>query len=149
MAYAIQTRSSSGCQNQNCKQRLCGLPNAIEVSKDELEAAARLSLSADYEDRAIYVVDGVVEIAGCCFVAGRMLVLRFGENITLTAISASRLMLLGGEPLEEPRFIWWNFVASRKEMIEGAKRAWEQGDWENGRFTLLPNDNEEFDPLPD
>ncbi len=114
----------------------------------KLEAAAKLSLSADYEERAIYVVDGVVELARCRFGAGRMLVLRSGESISLTAISASRLMLLGGEPLEGPRYIWWNFVASHKAMIEDAKRAWQQADWVNGRFSLPPDDNEEFVALP-
>ena len=52
-------------------------------------------------------------------------------------------MLLGGEPLGE-RFIWWNFVSSRKERIEQAKE-----DWKQGRFILPPNDNETFIPLPE
>ena len=52
-------------------------------------------------------------------------------------------MLLGGEPLGE-RFIWWNFVSSRKERIEQAKE-----DWKQGRIILPPNDNKEFIPLPD
>ncbi len=51
-------------------------------------------------------------------------------------------MLLGGEPLGE-RFIWWNFVSSRKERIERAK-----ADWQAGRIMLPPNDNQEFIPLP-
>jgi hypothetical protein len=50
---------------------------------------------------------------------------------------------LGGEPLGE-RFIWWNFVSSRKERIEQAKE-----DWKQGRIILPPNDNKEFIPLPD
>lgn len=113
-----------------------------------LKASARLPLTGDYEDRAIYVVDGMIEVAGCRFDAGQMLVLCPGKEIIITSIGASRLMLLGGEPLEGPRYIWWNFVASNKAMIEDAKRAWEQGDWENGRFSLPPDDNEEFTPLP-
>jgi len=52
-------------------------------------------------------------------------------------------MLLGGEPLGE-RFIWWNFVSSRKERIEQAKE-----DWKQGRIILPPNDNKEFIPLPE
>ena len=51
-------------------------------------------------------------------------------------------MLLGGEPLGE-RFIWWNFVSSRKERIEQAK-----ADWKEGRIILPPTDNHEFIPLP-
>jgi hypothetical protein len=52
-------------------------------------------------------------------------------------------MLLGGEPLGE-RFIWWNFVSSRKERIEQAK-----ADWKEGRIELPPMDNSEFIPLPE
>ena len=55
----------------------------------------------------------------------------------------STLMLLGGEPLGE-RFIWWNFVSSRKERIEQAK-----ADWKAGHFDKVPGDEIEFIPLPD
>lgn len=76
------------------------------------------------------------------------LVLGLGENIMINAISATRLMLLGGEPLKGLRYIWWSFVASRKETIGDAKRVWQKADWVNGRFTLPSNDNEEFVPMP-
>jgi redox-sensitive bicupin YhaK (pirin superfamily) len=69
-------------------------------------------------------------------------------RVALVAYGAPRLMLLGGEPLDGPPYISWNFVASGKEMIEDARRAWEEGDWENGRFNLPPDDNEEYIPLP-
>jgi hypothetical protein len=52
-------------------------------------------------------------------------------------------MVLGGEPLGE-RFIWWNFVSSRKERIEQAK-----ADWQEGKIVLPPNDNKEFILLPE
>ena len=71
------------------------------------------------------------------------------DEITVTAIEASRLMLLGGETLNGPRYIWWNFVASSKEKIEAAKEAWREGDWQNGRFHLPPDDDQEFIPAPD
>ena len=58
-------------------------------------------------------------------------------------------VLLGGETLEGPRYIWWNFVASSKERIEEAKEAWARGDWaQNDRFQLPPGDDQEFIPLP-
>ena len=57
-------------------------------------------------------------------------------------------MLLGGETLPGPRYIWWNFVASSAERIEAAKEAWRQGDWEHGRFRLPAGDDAEFVPLP-
>ena len=52
-------------------------------------------------------------------------------------------MLLGGEPMDGPRYIWWNFVASTKDRIEQAK-----ADWKAGRFRPVPNDDE-FIPLHD
>ena len=61
----------------------------------------------------------------------------------LRATSAARLLLIGGEPLEAPRHIWWNFVSSSQERIERAKR-----DWAERRFPLVPGDEAEFVPLP-
>ena len=52
-------------------------------------------------------------------------------------------MLLGGEPMDGPRHIWWNFVSSSKDRIEQAK-----ADWQAGRFTPVPDDDE-FIPLPE
>ena len=114
-----------------------------------LEAGAKLPLPEDHEDRGLYVTEGSVEIAGERFDAGRMMVFRPGDAITVTAgAQGARLMALGGETLNGPRHIWWNFVASSKERIEEAKQAWAKGDWEDGRFKLPPGDTDEFIPLP-
>jgi len=67
-----------------------------------------------------------------------------GAEIVLRAASATRLMLLGGEPLAEERHIFWNFVSSSPERIEQAKE-----DWQAGRFPQVPGDDKEFIPLPD
>jgi redox-sensitive bicupin YhaK (pirin superfamily) len=68
--------------------------------------------------------------------------------MTLEAGSyGARLILLGGETLNGPRHIWWNFVSSSKEKIEAAKQAWIEGDWNHGRFKLPPGDDEEFIPI--
>ena len=66
-----------------------------------------------------------------------------GVDPVILAKENTTLMLLGGEPLGE-RFIWWNFVSSRKERIEQAKE-----DWKQGRIILPPTDNKEFIPLPE
>jgi redox-sensitive bicupin YhaK (pirin superfamily) len=113
-----------------------------------LAAGATLPMPADHEDRGIYVVSGAVEIAGQRFGTGQMMVFRPGDPITVAATEPARLILLGGETLGGPRYIWWNFVASSKERIEAAKEAWRAGDWENGRFHLPPDDNEEWIPAP-
>ncbi|MCJ8139873.1 pirin family protein [Falsirhodobacter halotolerans] len=114
-----------------------------------LAAGAKLPLPDNHEDRGVYVSEGSVTIAGDTFEAGRMMVFRPGDRITLHAGDrGARLMVLGGETLNGPRYISWNFVASSQEKIDAAKEAWRQGDWEHGRFRLPPGDDAEFIPLP-
>jgi redox-sensitive bicupin YhaK (pirin superfamily) len=114
-----------------------------------LEPGAVLPLPDGHEDRGLYVIDGTITVAGQTFEANRMVVFRPGDPIHVTAgPEGARLMLLGGETLGGPRYIWWNFVASSKERIEAAKEAWRAGDWEHGRFRLPPGDDAEFIPLP-
>ena len=117
-----------------------------------LEPGAMLPLPDDHEDRAIYVVEGSIDVAGETYPAGRMMVFRPGDRISVTAgETGARLMLLGGETLPGPRYIWWNFVASSKEKIEEAKEAWRAEGWRSGgdaRFILPPGDESEFIPLP-
>jgi redox-sensitive bicupin YhaK (pirin superfamily) len=114
-----------------------------------LEPGAVLPLPDGHEDRGLYVIDGTITVAGQTFEANRMVIFRPGDPIHVTAgPQGARLMLLGGETLGGPRYIWWNFVASSKERIEAAKEAWRAGDWEHGRFRLPPGDDAEFIPLP-
>ncbi len=109
----------------------------------QLEAGARLPLDADIEERALYVVAGWIDIAGDVFAAGRLIVFKPGDAITVTARTAARFALLGGPAMDGPRHIWWNFVSSRKERIEQAK-----ADWKAGRFEAVPGDSG-FIPLPE
>ena len=100
-------------------------------------------LPKEHAERGFYIVKGAVEIAGMTYNEGKMLVFSHGVDPRIIAKEeATTLMLLGGESLGD-RFIWWNFVSSRKERIEQAKE-----DWKQGRFILPPNDNNEFIPLP-
>ena len=100
-------------------------------------------LDPDHEERAIYLVDGEVEIAGDRFEGPRLLIFRPGDRITVKTAKPTRMMFLGGDALEGPRHIWWNFVSSSKERIEQAKQ-----DWKTGRFAPVPNEHE-FIPLPE
>ncbi|WP_207460509.1 pirin family protein [Azospirillum sp. SYSU D00513] len=109
-----------------------------------LRAGSSLPLDADHEERGIYVVSGDIDIAGDVFGPGRLLAFRPGDRITVRARSDARLMLLGGEPMDGPRHIWWNFVSSRSERIEQAK-----ADWKAARFDTVPGDEAEFIPLPE
>jgi redox-sensitive bicupin YhaK (pirin superfamily) len=108
----------------------------------ELAAGAVLPLDASHEERAVYLASGEVEIAGRTHAPGRLLVLRPGDLLSATALQPARLLLLGGEPMDGPRFIWWNFVSSQEDRIEQAK-----ADWEAGRFAPVPGDDESI-PLP-
>jgi len=109
-----------------------------------LAPGASLPVDAGHEERAIYVVSGEIEVMGDRFTPQQLLVLRPGDAITLTAVGEAHVVLLGGEPMDGPRHIWWNFVSSRRERIEQAKEQ-----WRTGRFDPVPGDTEEFIPLPE
>jgi redox-sensitive bicupin YhaK (pirin superfamily) len=108
----------------------------------KLSVNARLSVAAEHEQRAIYVVDGQVNVGGQDLEKGQMAVLTADSPATVLATSAARIMLLGGAALDGPRHLWWNFVSSSSERIEQAKE-----DWRAGRFGKVPGDNE-YIPLP-
>ena len=110
----------------------------------QMTAGAALPLPVEHEERGVYVAEGTLEVAGQVFEAGRLLVFRPGDAITLRARSNARVMLLGGEPMDGPRYIWWNFVSSSKDRIEAAK-----DDWKKARFAIVPGDEKDFIPLPD
>jgi redox-sensitive bicupin YhaK (pirin superfamily) len=109
----------------------------------EMAAGAALPLPSEHAERAVYVMEGEVEIAGDRFAAPRLLVFRPSDAITIRATQASRILLLGGEPMDGPRHIWWNFVSSSQDRINAAK-----ADWKAGRFQPVPDDSE-FIPLPE
>ncbi|MFD3003056.1 pirin family protein [Pontibacter toksunensis] len=108
-----------------------------------LEKGARFGIPMGHTERGIYIAKGSVEVSGRTFSAGQMLVFNKVVDPVIVGKEIATLMLLGGEPLGE-RFIWWNFVSSRKERIEQAK-----ADWKEGRILLPPSDNQEFVPLPE
>lgn len=125
-----------------------GLRNDVKIKSPlfylhvVLDKNAKFTLPAQYEERAVYIVKGMLEITGVRYTEGQMIVFDKSEMPVILAKEKTTLMLLGGEPLGD-RFIWWNFVSSRKERIEQAK-----SDWKEGRIILPPNDNKEFVPLP-
>ncbi len=108
-----------------------------------LNKGAHFGLPKEHTERGFYIAKGSVELAGNTYHEGQMLVFTKGSDPLIIAKENTTLMLLGGEPLGE-RYIWWNFVSSRKERIEQAKE-----DWKQGRIILPPNDDHEFIPLPE
>lgn len=109
----------------------------------ELQPGAALPLPEEYQERALYIVSGGLTVADETHEAGTMLVLNQGMQPPIRATAASRIMALGGAPLDGERHLWWNFVSSSKERIEQAKR-----DWREGRFAPVPGETE-FIPLPE
>ena len=108
-----------------------------------LQPGARFGLPKEHSERGFYIAKGSVEISGITYGEGQMLIFSKNDEPSIISKEITTLMLLGGEPLGD-RFIWWNFVSSRKERIEQAKE-----DWKQGRIILPPTDNQEFIPLPD
>lgn len=125
-----------------------GLRNEVETKSPlfylhvVLEKGAKFGLPKEHSERGIYIAKGSIEVSGITYNPGQMLVFTKAGDPLILAEENTTLMLLGGEPLGE-RFIWWNFVSSRKERIEAKE------DWKQGRIILPPNDNNEFIPLPD
>jgi hypothetical protein len=110
-----------------------------------LAPGSALPLPEEHEERAAYVLDGEIEVAGDRFEPGRMLVFRAGDRIALRAgPRGARVLLLGGAAMDGPRHLFWNFVSSSRERIEQAK-----ADWKAGRFGKVPGDEAEFIPLPE
>ncbi len=108
----------------------------------DLPQGASFTLNDEHAERAVHVSIGGISVAGTSYGESDLLVLREGDSVTLTAEQPSRLMLLGGAPLDAPRQMWWNFVSSSKERIEQAK-----ADWQADRFGKVPGESE-FIPLP-
>ena len=108
-----------------------------------LEPGARFLLTAAQEERAVYVVEGTVEVAGRECAAGELIVLRSGSEPVLRASRFARVMIFGGAGMDGPRHVWWNYVSSSRERIEQAK-----ADWRAGRFPPVAGETE-FIPLPE
>ncbi|MTI09943.1 pirin family protein [Curvivirga aplysinae] len=127
-----------------------GLSSPVKTQWDtlyvdlDLEPQQKIRIPSNTEERAIYVVEGLIEIAGVSYEPQQMLVLRPGDEVVINAQTSVRMMLLGGAAMDGPRYIFWNFVSSSKERLEQAKV-----DWKNGNFPKVPGDEHEFIPLPE
>lgn len=108
-----------------------------------MAGGTHLRMPAEYPERAVYPVDGEVFVNGNLLAAQHMAVLPAAQEITIEAKTNVRVMLLGGQPLDGDRFIWWNFVASNRQAIQQAKDRWRAQ-----QFGSVP-DESEWIPLPD
>ncbi len=108
----------------------------------QVETGAVLCMPADHEERAVYVVEGALDLGTGVLRPGELAVLHRGAEVLLRATEDSRVLVLGGEPLDGPRHIYWNFVSSSKERIEQAK-----ADWRAQSFGAI-QDEPDYIPLP-
>jgi redox-sensitive bicupin YhaK (pirin superfamily) len=108
-----------------------------------LKAGATLTVPSNIEERGVYILEGELEIAGEAFAPGQLMVLKRGRDADVRARQNARFVIVGGDAIDGPRHIWWNFVSSSKERIEQAK-----ADWKAGRFPAVPGETD-FIPLPD
>jgi redox-sensitive bicupin YhaK (pirin superfamily) len=108
-----------------------------------LEAGASLTLPP-LSEAALYVLEGSARVGDQAVGRYEMVSAVGGQPLTVSAADPAHLVLIGGEPLAEPRHIFWNFVSSRRERLEQAG-----DDWRQGRFAKIPGDDQEFIPLPE
>ena len=126
-----------------------GVTSPVQVLSETLYASidladgAELVIPGDHAERALYPVAGELWLDETELLpVANLAVLEPGTLPLLRSVGPSRVMLLGGEPLDGPRFVWWNFVSSSRERIEQAK-----ADWQEQRFARVPGETE-FIPLP-
>jgi len=110
-----------------------------------LQPGAVLEMPAEYPEQALYVVQGRVDLGKHgMHEAGQLIILKPHAPLTLRGVpGGTRVMLLGGEPMDGPRYLTWNFVSSSPDRIEQAKE-----DWKAQRFARVPEETE-FIPLPE
>ncbi|HUF20434.1 MAG TPA: pirin family protein [Burkholderiales bacterium] len=109
----------------------------------EFAPGARIAVPAEHAERAVYLVDGELTVAGNPLEPQNLAVLPAKKTVDLASGSGARVLLLGGEPMDGPRFISWNFVSSSKDRIEQAR-----ADWKAQRFDPVPGETERI-PLPE
>ncbi len=109
-----------------------------------LGPAGAIPIEDEADERAVMLVGGEASLDGKPLPLYSLIVLRPGTEMVLSSKAGGRVMLLGGEDFPSRRYVWWNFVSSRRDRIQQAK-----ADWKAGRFPKVPGDEEEFIPLPE
>ncbi len=117
----------------------------------EADEGAMFTINSDEAvERALYIADGSAMIDETPIMAGQMAILTAGTDVPVQIAAGTRFMLAGGEPMDGPRKIDWNFVATDTDRIAQAKADWRAsaaGGWQGTPFTL-PDGEDEYIPLP-
>ena len=96
-----------------------------------------------FGESGIYILEGAIENDGNTFEPKQLLVAKDSSLCEFTMQANTTIYIFGGETFPEERFIYWNFVATSKELIEEAKTK-----WINQEFDKVPGEID-FVPLPE
>ena len=149
-AATVPTRDHAGARLRVIAGRGFGMESPVRVFADTFNVALDLAPEAELDidpaptERALYILEGEAQLDGADLPARHLVLLDRGTSPRLRARTPLKAMLCGGEPLDGPRHLWWNFVSSSRDRIEQAKQ-----DWLDGRFGTVPGDEVEFIPLPE
>lgn len=149
-ASALPEVDVAGVKVRVLAGRAYGVTSPVRVfsplfyAEAELSVGASLPLPEEHEQRGVYVLSGAVLHADQLVAERSLALFHAGGAPCVTATTPSRVLVLGGAPLDGARYIEWNFVSSSRERIERAKR-----DWQAGHFPKVPGDEVEFIPLPE
>ena len=141
--------SDSGIEGRVLLGEWFGLKSLVSFPWDSLYVDLKMSqcssiqIPKQCQERAIYSAQGALEVDGIRYPESELLILAPDQEVKVVAPRGARVLVFGGEPLDGPRHLWWNFVSSDQERIEQAKV-----DWIDGRFAQIPGDSE-FIPLPE
>lgn len=95
-----------------------------------------------YGESGLYIMEGEVQSENYRFGPGKLLIAQDSRLCTFEMGANTTVYLFGGEPLPEKRFIDWNFISSRRERLQQAKK-----DWIERRFPEVPGETD-FVPYP-
>ncbi len=126
-----------------------GVPSPVKVYSPityldvTMEQGMRWTLERPDEELSLYLIEGSVKVKDAPIPTSELAVWQIGSPVEVIATAQSRFLVIGGQPLTEPRYVWWNFVSSSADRIEQAKQ-----DWVTGNFKSVPGESE-FIPLPE
>ncbi|MEO8748736.1 MAG: pirin family protein [Rhodanobacter sp.] len=148
-AAALPVLALDGVSGRLVAGSAYGKRSPVSISSDlfyvdaHVPRGRRLRIPDEHAQRAAYVIDGAMRVGDEALAAGELVSFEPGVEVTLVADVDTHLVLLGGAPLDAPRYIWWNYVASSEVLLEEARQAWREQ-----RYATVAGDPE-FIPLPE
>ena len=148
-ADALPTLDLDGVSGRIVAGSAYGKCSPVSISSDLFYVDAQVSrgkplrLPAEHVQRAAYVVEGAMHVGGDAISPRELVSFEPGADVELIADVDTHVVVLGGAPLDAPRYIWWNYVASSEDLLEQARQAWREQ-----RYPMVKGDPE-FIPLPD